>query len=100
MLTSKVTSQWDDMNNCWTIASRYDYSLDRDTYSIEYSHFNNKANSFEQPVDKMIYTLQPYSDVHYISHYRRQDPSTLYQLISEMQVIEMPLLFAEQYSAQ
>ena len=100
MLTSKVTSQWDDMNNCWTIASRYDYSLDRDIYSIEYSHFNNKANSFEQPVDKMIYTLQPYSDVHYISHYRRQDSSTLYQLISEMQVIEMPLLFAIQYSAQ
>ena len=87
MLTSKVTS-------------RYDYSLDRDIYSIEYSHFNNKANSFEQPVDKMIYTLQPYSDVHYISHYRRQDSSTLYQLISEMQVIEMPLLFAKQYSAQ
>ena len=100
MLTSKVTSQWDDMNNCWTIASRYDYSLDRDIYCIEYGHYNNKANSFEQPVDKMIYTLQPYSDVHYISHYRRQDSSTLYQLISEMQVIEMPLLFAEQYSAQ
>jgi hypothetical protein len=94
-LTSKVTSQWDDMNNRWTIASRHDYILNHDTYSIEYSHYNKNANSFEQPVDKMVYTLQPYSDVHNISHYQRQDSSTPYQLISEIQVTEMPLLFAE-----
>ena len=66
-----------------------------DTYSVEYSYYNNKTNSFEQPVDKMVYSLQPYSDVHNISYYRRQDSSTPYQLISEIQVTEMPLLFAE-----
>jgi hypothetical protein len=43
-----------------------------------------------------LITLQPYSDVHKISHYRRQDSSAPYQLISEIQVTEMPLLFAEQ----
>ena len=95
MLTSKVTFQWDDMNYRWTIASRHDYILNNDTYSIEYSHYNKNANSFEQPVDKMVYTLQPYSDIHNISHYRRQDSSTPYQLISEIQVTETPLLFAE-----
>ena len=91
-LTSKVTSQWDDMNNRWTIASRYDYSLNHDTYSIEYSHYDKKVNSFELPVEKMIYILQPCSDVHNISHYRRQNSSTPYQLISEIQFTEMPLL--------
>lgn len=95
-LTSKVTSQWDKMNNRWAIASRYDYTLNYGTYSVEYSHYNKKTNSFEQPVDKMVYTLQPYSDVYDISHYRRQDFAAPYQLISEIQVIEMPLLFAEQ----
>jgi len=94
-LTNKVTSQWDGMNNRWTIASRHDYILNDDTYSVEYSYYNNKTNSFEQPVDKMVYSLQPYSDVHNISYYRRQDSSTPYQLISEIQVTEMPLLFAE-----
>jgi hypothetical protein len=95
-LTSKVTSQWDDMNMRWAIASRHDYTLNPDTYSIEYSHYNKKADSFELPVDKMVYTLQPYSDVHNISHYRRHDASAPYQLISEIQVCEMPLLLAEQ----
>ncbi len=94
-LISKVTSQWDDMNNRWTIASRYDYSLNHDTYSIEYSHYDKKVNSFELPVEKMIYILQPCSDVHNISHYRRQNSSTPYQLISEIQFTEMPLLFAD-----
>ena len=95
-LTSKVTSQWDEMNSRWTIVSRYDYSLNLDTYSIEYSHYDKKTKNFEQPVEKMIYTLQPCSDVHNISHYRRQDSSTPYQLISEIEVIEMSLLFADQ----
>jgi len=94
-LTSKVTSQWDDTHNRWTIASHYIYSLDNDTYSIEYSHYNTKTQRFEQPVEKMVYTVQPTSDVHNISHYRRQDSSTPYQLISEMQVTETPLLFAD-----
>ena len=94
-LTSKVSSQWDDMNMRWAIASRHDYTLNNNTYSIEYSHYNKQSDSFEQPVDKMVYSLQPYSDVHNISHYRRQDTSTPYQLISEIQVNEMPLLFAD-----
>ena len=94
-LASKVSSQWDDMNMRWAIASRHDYTLNNDTYSIEYSHYNKQSDSFEQPVDKMVYSLQPYSDVHNISHYRRQDTSTPYQLISEIQVNEMPLLFAD-----
>ena len=58
-LTSKVTSQWDGMNYRWNIVSRHDYNLTSDTYSIEYSLYNKKTNSFEQPVDKMNYTLQP-----------------------------------------
>lgn len=99
-LTSKVTSQWDGMNYRWNIVSRHDYTLNNDTYSIEYSHYNKQSDSFEQPVDKMVYSLQPYSDVHNISHYRRQDFSTPYQLISEIQVTEIPLLFAERYGAQ
>ena len=48
-LTSKVSSQWDDMNMRWAIASRHDYTLNPDTYSIEYSHYNKKADSFELP---------------------------------------------------
>ena len=84
-LTSKVSSQWDDMNMRWAIASRHDYTLNNDTYSIEYSHYNKQSDSFEQPVDKMIYSLQPYSDVHNISHYRRQDTSTHLHTVSAHQ---------------
>ena len=94
-LTNKVTYRWDDGKNDWACAARYDYNLDSDKYSIEYSRYNQKDNCFDKPVDKMVYSLLPYDSVNYVSYYHREAPSMELQLISETQVTYLPLLFAE-----
>ena len=92
-LTSKVTYSWDDNMNSWKSTARYDYTLADGQYSVEYSRYNPTAKCFDQPVDKMVYSMTPYDN--YVSSYHRNDSSLEYQLISELQVVDAPELLAE-----
>ena len=94
-LTDKVTYHWDDCMNCWACTSRHNYILDNDKYTVTYSRFNKNENSFDEPVEKMVYSLIPYDNVNYVSYYQREDSSSPLQLISETQVSGLPLLFAQ-----
>ena len=38
---------------------RHEYTLFADTYFAEYSRYNHTTNSFDEPVDKMVYILNP-----------------------------------------
>jgi hypothetical protein len=92
-LTSKITYHWDDCMNSWKSTARYDYTLADGEYYVEYSRYNPTAKCFDQPVDKMVYSLMPYDN--YVSSYHRNDTSIEYQLISELQVLDTPVLLAE-----
>ena len=92
-VTSKVTYRWDDFMNSWKSAARYDYTLTDGKYIVEYSRYNPAEKCFDQPVDKMVYSLMPYDNN--VSSYHRNDNSSQFQLISEMQVVDLPVLFAE-----
>ena len=94
-LVSKLTYQWDSANNLWACASRHDYALDNDKYSVAFSRYNAKTNSFDEPIDKMVYSLYPYADVNTVTSYHRDNSKLPFQLISEIQVAESPVLFAE-----
>ena len=94
-LTNKVTYRWDDCMNCWACASRHDYILDNGNYTVTYSRFNQQKNSFDEPVEKMVYSLIPFDNVNYVSYYQREDSSSQLQLISETQVTGLPQLFAQ-----
>jgi hypothetical protein len=94
-LTSRVASRWMDGQNEWTYVLRYDYTLDNDKYLVEYSRYNHAANRFEQPVDKMVYSLVLDDCVNYVSCYHRDSPTSLFQLVSEMPVTGQPALLAE-----
>ena len=94
-LTSKVTYHWNSDQNDWVCAARYDYTVGNDTYTVEYSRYNRKTASFDQPVDKIVYSLIPFDDVNNVSNYHREDSSSQFQLVSEMQVINLPILFAK-----
>ena len=94
-LTSKVTYQWDSNNSRWACASRHDYTLDDNKYSVAYSLYNAKTNSFDAPNDKMVYTLLPYSDVSSVTCYHRDNSTLPFNIISEIQVVESPVLLAE-----
>ena len=94
-LTNKVTYHWDDCMNCWACTSRHDYILDNGNYTVTYSRFNQQKNSFDEPIEKMIYSLIPFDNVNYVSYYQREDSSSQLQLISETQVTGLPQLFAQ-----
>ena len=93
IMSSKVIYRWIEGQNKWICTARYDYLLDNGTYSTEYSRYNHANNCFDQPVDKMIYTLMSDDSVSYVSHYHRNQPMARFELVSETIVTDMPMLF-------
>lgn len=94
-LTSRIAYSWMDSQNKWACASRKSYTLDNNKYQVEYSRYNHKTNSFDEPVEKMIYSLLPNDDINLISCYQRTKPTALFELVSETVVSGLPILFAE-----
>lgn len=92
-LTSRVAYRWNEGN--WAYAARYDYILDGGKYTADYSLFNPVANRFDEPLEKMVYTMMPDDSVNYVSCYHRNNYSSRYQLVSTAEVTGLPLLFAE-----
>lgn len=92
-LANRVVYRWIEGN--WASTARYDYNLDGGKYTAEYSLFNPVANRFDQPLEKMVYTMMPDDSVNYVSCYHRNNYSSRYQLVSTAEVAGMPLLFAE-----
>lgn len=56
-LASRVAYHWTDSQNGWICAARHEYTLDGDKYYAEYSRYNHTTNSFDLPVEKMVYSL-------------------------------------------
>ena len=97
ILTNKVAYRWDDLLNSWACTACYDYAVADGKYMIEYSRYNATANCFEQPVDRMVYSLIPFSGVNTVSSYHREDATSPFELIYEMEVMDEPVLYAEQH---
>ena len=93
-LASRVSYRWNDAQNQWACTSRHDYDLVFGKYLAQYSRFNHKTNSFDEPVDKMVYSLMPDDSVNYVSSYHRDQPNADFQLVSEAAVKGLPQLFA------
>ena len=58
-LISRVAYRWTDSQNLWVCTGRHDYTLFADTYYATYSRYNSTNNSFDQPMDQMVYILNP-----------------------------------------
>lgn len=94
-LSSRVTYRWADALDTWSCAARHDFALDGGKYSSSYSRYNPASNSFDQPVDMMVYLLMPYDSVSHVSSYHRNDATSQFQLVSETIVNSHPMLLAE-----
>lgn len=94
-LNSRVTYRWNDGQDEWECTSRYDYILTDEVYYAEYSRYNRQTNSFDQPIDKMVYTMHPDDSINHVASYHRTSPLAPFQLISETAVNEQPWLFAK-----
>ena len=93
-LTSKTTYCYTD-NQTWECDSRYDYILSGNKYYTEYSRFNKKSNSFDQPTEKMIYSLMPDKNISNVSCYHRDRNSDAYQMVNNVVVNSQSMLIAK-----
>ena len=94
-LTCRVTYRWSNNLHDWVSAARYDYTLDYGSYRAEYSRYNHQTDSFDQPVERMVYILFPNDMVNYVSCYHRNRPAAPFQLVYETPVNGQPPLIAE-----
>ena len=94
-LNSRVTYRWNGRQDEWECTSRYDYILTDEIYYAEYSRYNHQTNGFDQPIDMMVYTMQPDESINQVVCYHRDRPSAPFQLISETAVSEQPWLLAK-----
>jgi hypothetical protein len=94
-LKSRVTYRWNASERNWECASRHDYTLASNSYFAEYSRYNHQKQCFDQPVDKMVYSLHDKDSVNHVICYHRDRPSDLYRMISDTAVNESLYLFAK-----
>ena len=93
-LNSRVTYRWNDAQEEWECTSRYEYILTDEIYYAKYSRYNHQTNSFDEPTEKMVYTMFPDYSINHVISYHRDSPSVPFQLTSETSVSEQPWLFA------
>ena len=92
-LKNRVAYRWNDSHRDWECTARYDYTLTDNNYFAEFSRYNQKANRFDQPLDRMVYTLK--DSINHVICYHRDRPSASFQLISETAVKEPFVLLAK-----
>ena len=91
-LASRVSYRWIDDE--WKCMGRHDYNLVFGKYIAEYSRYNNTLGTFDQPIDKMVYSLMPDDSVNFVSNYHRDLPTSDFRLVSEAAIVGLPQLFA------
>ena len=94
-VASKVTYIWNEEESDWSCAGRHDFTLTYSTYRAEYSRFNDLKKDFDQPLDRMVYSLIPGDSVNYVSCYHRNSPKAQMQLVSETAVTGTSNFLAE-----
>ena len=88
-LLSRTTLRWH--NGEWLTTGRLDYTTDLTTYSVEYSRWNPRRQQFDQPAEKMTYTLLRDSAVDHVCCYQRPKGKGDYQLLWQTFIIGLPL---------
>lgn len=94
-LTSRIISRWTDSQNKWICTARYDFTFTDGKYYTEYSRYNHATKCFDQPVEKMVYSLMSDDIVNLVSCYQRNNSSSQFELVCETIVASLPTLFAE-----
>ena len=87
-LLSRTTMQW--RNGQWHPDRRLDYQLAIGAYTVTCSHWNNVTATFDQPCDKMTYTMLTDTMVNDIFSYHRERPTDSFELTSQVVVDTLP----------
>ena len=81
-LLSRTTMRW--ANDTWLPMNRLDYQLEPGVYSVAYSRWNSANGCFDQPCDKMTYTLFADDMVNHVYSYHRNQGAASYRLTDHM----------------
>ena len=98
LLLSRTTRRWHQGQ--WVCTGRLDYTTTTGAYSVEYSRWNPRKGSFDEPLDKTTYTLLPDTSVNHVYTYHRAAGSQPYQLAWLVAVNNLPLLRDELLTQQ
>ena len=89
LLSSRIKYVW--RRNTWRCFARHDYSLTDYLYSVDYSRWNRKKNTFDEATGKMTYTLLPDRTVSNIACYCRHHKNAPLKLEWQTEVISQPV---------
>ena len=87
-LLCRTTMQWHEGQ--WLPERRLDYQFTPGAYTVSCSLWNSTTTSFDQPCDKMTYTLLTDTTVNNIFSYHRERPTDTFQLTGMMVVDTQP----------
>lgn len=96
LLLCRTKYGWNHRMGDWQCLGRLDFSYAADSYNVEYSRWNAKNAQFDNPVDKMTYTLLPDASVNHVYCYHRDHASDDLRLCSQMTVDVLPF-FPDDY---
>ena len=88
LLSSRVKSVW--RRGDWQQFGRHNYTLTDDSYTVEFSRWNRKTDTFDNPLAKMTYTLLPDETVGSIACYTRHGKNGTLEL-DWQSAVEMPI---------
>lgn len=78
VLTSRTMYLW--TIDGWECVRKLDFTLIADLYTVECSRWNEETGTFDEPVEKISYTLHPDSSVHEVCRYLREQKGSPFQL--------------------
>jgi len=85
LLTSRTTYRWHEGE--WHTTCRYNYNHAPHCYTVEYSRYNHRKNTFREPADKMLFWLLANDQVSSVDFYHRNHWSEPYELVSQTEMI-------------
>ena len=89
-LTSRVSYCWVEALHDWACTGRLDYSLQSDSYTVEYSRWNARTTRFDRACDRMTYSLLTEDSINHVCCYHRDRGTAPFELVSESRVTVLP----------
>ena len=96
LLLCRTKYGWNRRTGDWQCLGRLDFSYVADSYNVEYSRWNVKLAQFDDPVDKMTYTMLPNASVNHVYCYHRDRAADDFRLCSQIAVDVLPF-FPDNY---
>ena len=84
LLLTRTILRWH--NGKWVNVARLDYSLQNHHYTVDYSRYSHRNHSFDAPIDRMVYKLQPDDQAVCVTFFHRERSTADFQLTAHVDI--------------